>query len=377
MQRRLYMVVLWAIVVALFIGLIGCAPGANDGARTKDSSALDGVAGGRPLRLLLVGTASQDSVRMIDDFHVDQVLRQVFESVPGVTYLTLNYRDSLALASDPSGKKGIALKELATRLDLDGGINVSLARFGSVLATDFQVVDASSGALRFRDLVFRTIRYRDTGGTMLVGPALYDALHVAAGRFVGRKHHRGERIASMPLVLSSIMIPTDPQLLEIARTREATSRSVLTALHDYANTHFPELVTFEPYSRDRLYETVRIAAVVNYLEPKAAERQALFNVGVDRYLLGSIDPHGTDSLRMRLEIRNVVSRTRDTAEHMREMLQPIKMFSSSAFEEDVIVAMLDLAEPLFREAVDSLSSRYERYRVERVAGAVHKPAEKK
>jgi hypothetical protein len=165
------------------------------------------------------------------------------------------------------------------------------------------------------------------------------------------------------------VIPTDQRLGQISKTRDVTSRSVLTALHDYAGLHFPELVTFDPLSRDRLYTTVRIAAVANYMAPKPDELQALFNVGIDRHLVGSIDPVGTDSLRMRLEVRHVVDRSRDSVEFVREMYQPVALFSSSAFEEDVIVAMLDLAEPLFGEVADTVRARYERARVERVKGA--------
>jgi hypothetical protein len=365
---RIYLIALWVLVAILFVGLIACAPGGSKESTAQSDTQRIGSPD-KPLRLLLIGTAAQDSVRTVGDFHVDQVLRQVFDSIAGVRYLTLNYRDSIARAHDPTGKKGVALADLRSALDLDGGINVAVARFGSILALDFGVVDAASGRPRFRELVFQTIRFRDSSGAMLVGPALYDALRTAVGRFVGRKHAKGDVVASAPIVLSSIVIPSDPRLKEISKTREVTSRSILNALNDYAGMHFRELVTFDPISRDRLYETVRIASVVNYLEPKAAERQALFNVGVDRYLVGSIDPVGSDSLRMRIEIRAVVSPTRDTLEQAREMVQPVALVSSSGFEEDAIVAMLDLAEPVFRREADSVTAHYERTRQERVRGA--------
>ncbi|MBC8145901.1 MAG: hypothetical protein H7X80_09975, partial [bacterium] len=339
---------------------------------SRDATRGDSVASDTKLRLLLVGTASQDSVRMVDDFHVDQVLRQIFDSVKGATYLTLNFRDSLALKKDPTGAKGIALKELAGKLDLDAGINVALARFGSVLAVEFQVIDAATGATRFRDLVFQLIRYRDTSGTMLIGPALYDALRTAVGRFVARTHDKTTRVASEPVVLTGFVIPSDPGLMQISKTRDATSRSLLAALHDYAGMHFPELVTFDAASRDRLYQTVRIGSVANYMEPRAAERQALFNVGVDRYLLGSVTPASGDSMRLRLELRSIVSPALDTLELVEEMVQPIAMFSSSDFEEDLIVATLDLAEPLFKQASDSVKSRYERARKARGAATPRK-----
>jgi hypothetical protein len=367
-RHRAYLVLLWMLVAALFLGLVSCAPGQKEGtAGAVDSLGVPSAS--KPLRLLLVGTASQDSARMIADFHVDQVLRQVFDSVDGVEYLTVNRRDSIALAKDPTGKKGVALAELAKALDLDGGINVAVARFGSVLALDFAVIDAATGRPRFRDLVFQQIRFRDTGGTMLVGPALYDGLRAGVGRFIGRRNDSTARVASSPVVLSAIAIANDPALGPMARAREVTARSVLTALYDYAGLHFPELVMFDAASRDRLYETVRIGAVSNAQAPRGAESQALFNVGIDRYLLGAIDPVGPDSIRLRLEMRSIVRPPRDTVEFASEMVQPVSFFSSSAFEEDVIVAMIDLAERVFRSTADSITSRYERARVERVAGA--------
>lgn len=368
LRRRAYLVGLWLLVGALFAGLIGCASGTKENA--QGMSVGDATAAtDRPLRLLLVETATQDSVPVVGDFHVDQVLRQVFDSVDGVEYLTLNVRDSIALARDSTGTKGVPISELAAALDLDGVINVAIARFGSVLGVELRVVDAKTGTVRFRDVVYQLIRYRDSLGTMLVGPALYDALSAGVGRFVGREHGKGSIVASTPIVLSAIVIPSDPRLRSISSTREVTSRSVLTALHDYAGTHYRELVTFDAMSRDLLYTTVRIGSVPNYQAPRAAEHQALFNVGIDRFLVGSIEPIGADSLRMRLEIRTVVDRVRDSVEFSREMVQPIAMFSSSAFEEDVIVAMLDLAEPMFSEAADSVRTRYDRSRKERISGA--------
>lgn len=363
--QRIYLVVLWIAVAALFLGLVGCASGANDKA-THDSSVADSIASGAPLRLLLVSTVAQDSVRVLGDFHVDQVLRQVFDSVDGATYLTLNNRDSLAHVVDPTGRKGIELKELASRLKLDAGITVAIARFASVLAIEFQVLDAKTGVPRFRDLVFQSIRYRDSSGSMLMGPALYDGLRTSVGRFTGRAHDTAWRVASEPIVLSAFVIPSDERLHQISKSRDEASRSVLTALYDYIGMHFPELVAFDATSRDRLYQTVRIGSVANYLEPKAAERQALFNVGVDRYLRGSVDPVGSDSLRIRLEIHSIVSPARDTVEMFREMVQPTTLFISGGYEEDLIVATLDLAEPLFVEASDSVKARYKRLRNSRV-----------
>lgn len=368
LRRRLSLGVLWLLVAALFAGLVGCASGSKDNA--QGARAGDATSGtDRPLRLLLVETAAQDSVRVVGDFHVDQVLRQVFDSVDGVDYLTLNVRDSIALSRDSTGKTGVSMQELAGALDLDGVISVSVARFGSVLGTEMRVVDAKSGAVRFRDVIFGLIRFRDSTGTMLVGPALYDALRAAVGRFIGRVHDKASIVASTPVVLSAIVVPIDSRLRNISSMREGTARSVLTALHDYAGTHFPEIVTFDPLSRDRLYTTVRIAAVANYMAPRPSELQALFNVGIERHLVGSIDPVGADSVRMRLEVRSVVDRSHDSLELAREMVQPIDLFSSSAFEEDVIVAMLDLAEPLYRELSDTVKARYERARQIRVAGA--------
>ena len=70
-------------------------------------------------------------------------------------------------------------------------------------------------------------------------------------------------------------------------------------------------------------------------------------------------PAGKDSLRLRLEIRYVASAALDSLEAFREATLPKLRFQSSELEEELTVAFVDLAEPLYKEAAERIAQRYQ------------------
>ena len=151
------------------------------------------------MRLLLGHTQARDSAAIITDFYVDQALRQAADSIAAAEYLTLNYRDSLATIAVSQGKQGVPFAELGEKLKLDGIIVTNFARFSSVLGVDMRIVDPKTQKDIYRITEFSMIRYRDSSGTMLLGPAIYDAVRKGLGRFFGMPHTPVAPIAEWPI----------------------------------------------------------------------------------------------------------------------------------------------------------------------------------
>ena len=322
---RLLRLLLWCVVVALVIALAGCTSEA-DGGR---SAAVDAP----PMRLLFGGNQAVDSASVITDFAVDQVLRQVIDSIPAYHYLTINYRDSLADLARRSGGKGIELEELGGKLDLDGVIFTQVARFGRTLALRMRVVDPSDRATIYQDVEFRAIRYRDSSGTPLLGPALYEAVRGAIGRWAGIRGTQERPVLTQPVVFEGVVIPGGDTLHGVSEQRTRISAEATRALADFALMHFPSIVALGPESRDALYRTAGLGAVNNTMPLSNFERRALYGVDIDTYLLGEVAPDG-DSVRIRLELRRLLSASADTLVDAQETVVPMEFVSSSTAGEE-------------------------------------------
>lgn len=338
---------------ALLLGLFSCAaePKRN-GAAAPDAEVGSVDAGRNPQRLLLGGVSTTDSLAVVGDFHVDQVLRQVLDSVPQVEYITVNRRDSIALAGDGSG---VELRRLFEELALDGVVYVELARFGSILGAQFRIVDAAGSAVH-RDLVFQMIRYRDSTGAMLAGPALYDAMRSALGRYLQKPHGDGWRVAQTAIVPLAVVIPKE--LGRIGTERSRISYATLRALAEFANRHVAEFTAVDPSSRDELYASAGAGVVENYVAPNDLDRGVLYRVGIDRYLVGSATAAG-DSIRLQLQLHRLRSRVSDVVVDSASVAFPRIYFESTTVERDFVVAMIDLAEQIYARESERIREEYQ------------------
>jgi hypothetical protein len=366
MKRSRYRAILWVLAALLLVGLFSCASGRDDrpakpAAASPDSAVAVQAVGGwkldRPMRLLLAGSTAHDSVKIASELYVDQAIRRVLDSIPQAEFLTLNYRDSLASEAIKKGEAGIGLDDLAKQLRLDGAIYTKIARFGSMLGVDLQIVDPRTKKPFFKDISFSLIRYRDSSGTMLIGPALYDAIRKSLGKYFGVPHTAAAPIATEPLVIGSVEIANTPVLRQIAVQRETLSHATVKALAEYGILHFPEIVPFDIDSRARLYQMFGIGAVEDFEPMHALERTALFNVGVDHYMVGRVIPD-RDSLRLRLEIHAIIDAHRDTLIDASELSYGINDFEKSTIDEDFVVAFIDVAEPLYKREAERVRQSY-------------------
>lgn len=356
----MYRIVLWLLALVFLVALFSCAAGSNDGRGDSTRTVTPGSPreDGKPFVLLLAGAEARDSAAVINDFFVDQALRQALDSIPAAKYLTVNYRDSLANLSVEAGKQGVPLEELAEKLNLDGVIYTRAARFGSMLAIDLRIIDPRTKGILFRDIVFSLIRYRDTSGTMFVGPTLYDCVRKSMGRFFHVPHTAAAPVATVPLVVAGLEIPKDAGLGRVATLRQSISTEVVKALGEYARLHFPELMAFDYESRNQVYRLINVAAVEDYQPMNAAERQVLYGLGIDRYLTGVVALDG-DSLRTRLELRLMVSASRDSVLDVARQAFSTTHFENTKAEEDFVVAMIDLVEPLYKRESERVRTAYQ------------------
>jgi hypothetical protein len=357
----MYRILLWIVAGVLLLALFSCAGSSDGRSRASDSAGAKRVAD-HPLRLVLAGSESRDSAAVVTEFHVDQALRAALDSIPNARYVTINYRDSLAAEFVKEGKKGIPLAELGSRLNLDGAIFTRIARFGSILASELRIVDPKSGALLFRDLSFSLIRFRDTSGTMFLGPTVYDLVRKSVARYFGVPHTAEQPVATEPMIVTGVVIPPDSALGQIRVNRQTASTEGVKALGEFARMHYPELIAFDYASRGALYRTVNIGGIDDYEPLDEAERQAMYNVGIDKYVTASAGLTPTDSLHLRLEIHYISSRSGDSLIDHQDTTVARTKFETSTSETDFVVALIDLAEPLFDREAERVRAMYEEYR---------------
>lgn len=355
-SRRLSQLLLGAIALLLLLLLFSCSAG--DGGRsgsTVDSSRPNAL----PTRLILGRSEAGDSIAPASPFFVDQSIRAAIDSIPGMEYVTIDIRDSLADRAIASGGTGLQTSELGRLLGVDGVIFARIERFGSVAAAEMRIVSPVDDRLIFRSVAWSFIRYRDSAGTMYLGPTLYDLMRQLLGRYYGMRQTTRNPVATEPLVVTSLVIPHDRRLGQIAVRRDEIAISGVKALGEFARRHYPELVGFDYDSRAALYRTVNIRAVIDCIPPGNRERLAMFNLGIERYVIAITNPVGTDSLVLRVEIRSVVSSSADTLVDAEERRFSIAEFQTSSVVDNLVVAVIDLAEPLFRREAQRVSVNYE------------------
>lgn len=353
--------VLWALIALLVAAIVACAPETTN--KTTDGNPTATTPAGqwkqtRPMRLMLAGSEARDSVAVATEFIVDQALRRALEGIPQVEYLTLNYRDSLVKLAQDSGKK-LTVVQLAQQLHLDGVVYTRLARFSSVLALEFRIANPSTGQLTYRDLAFSMIRYRDSAGTMLLGPTLYDVLRKSTAKFFGRPDSDSLPVASAPLVVTSIAIEKDTALGRFSTYRQELATEGVKALGEYTRMNFPSLVAFDITSRNQVYLLGKILAVDDYKPTSAQERDILYNVGIDHYLTGAITPTGKDSITFRLELRFMKSRTEDLVIDLNQATHPRLKYQTSDLVHDYVQTLAELAQPMLLRTAEKIHKAYE------------------
>ncbi|MEO5929849.1 MAG: hypothetical protein ABIR47_07945 [Candidatus Kapaibacterium sp.] len=356
----LYRILFGIIVTILLVALCSCATGSNDGGRASDTlrPALAQGAVTHPLRLVLGGSEARDSAAIITPFFVDQAIRQTIDSIPSAAYVTINFRDSLADAAVAEGKKGIPIGELAKRLNVDGVIFTRAARFSNVLAVELRIIDPASGRAIFRDISFSMIRYRDTTGTMFLGPALYDAVRKSLYKYFGVAHSEEMPVATEPLVVAGLVIAKDPKLGRIAMERQDMASEGVKALGEYARINVPELVALDYESRREIFRTVNVVAVEDYAPMAGLERRALFNIGIDRFLTGTVTPLPGDQVGLRLELRSITSANTDSLVDHADTVLATLAFQTSTARRDFVVIWIDMAEKLYPREADRLRNEY-------------------
>lgn len=355
-SRRLYQLLLGAIAILLLLLLWSCSAG--EGGRGNGTSRVRPMQDHRPTRLILGRSEAGDSAKPVTEFHVDQSLRAVIDSIDGVDYVTINVRDSLAESAIAAGGKGLPTNELERRLGVDGVAFFRIERFGSVLVAQMRVAAPADNRLLFSSVAWSFIRYRDTAGTMYLGPTLFDLIRQLLGRCYRVPHRSDRPVATEPLVMTTIVIPRDPALDQVSVHREEIATSGVKALGEYARRHFPELIAFDYAGRAALYRTVNIGGVEDYVPTGASERRAMFNLGIERYVTGLVRNVGPDSLLLRIEIRGVNSPSSDTLVDAEERRYPISRFQTSTVVDDVVIPLIDLAEPLFKREAERVAASY-------------------
>ncbi|MCB0711265.1 MAG: hypothetical protein KDD67_02930 [Ignavibacteriae bacterium] len=331
------------------VPLVGsCAAGDSGGSDGKEEG---GSVGGR---VALVEVLSHDSAKAAQPTILDGMLRQAFDSIPDVSYVTFSERGTKIPGSD----SGVSVADLAKQLDLAQVLSIRVARFGSVVGADLRSVEPASGKLLFHDRAFSFIRYRDQEDNLLFGPALYEAVERLVWRMGKRPDSEHLVVSAEPLVVGSVVIARDPALGKIEKDRVEISKNGVRALGDFARVSFPEFVVFDYESRSRLYETVGLAAVEDHEPVGNLERSALFKLDIPYMLSASITPGTNDSVRFRVEFYRVTGNQSDTLLDFEEQQMEIKLFNTATTERDAVGLLLELAKNLLTRQAGDIRSRY-------------------
>ncbi len=107
-----------------------------------------------------------------------------------------------------------------------------------------------------------------------------------------------------------------------------------------------------------MYESLKLGRVESTMGMLAVERDALLSVGIERYLSGVVEASGAENVRFALEIHQIAPGGIDTIIDQQDVVLARSMFETSTMEQEVMVTLIDLAEPLFNRESERVRSRY-------------------
>ena len=136
-----------------------------------------------------------------------------------------------------------------------------------------------------------------------------------------------------------------------------TLGNAIVAITDENNRLFPDRAVTE---RQVALSTgiMNVGGVEDYMPIAPAERQALYNVGVDHYLTVSTSLTPTDSLKIRMELRYLASASRDSVVDAEEETFRRTAFETATAKEDFVLALVGLAEPIYTRESERVRKAY-------------------
>lgn len=344
-----------SLVATLLI--IGCASG--DGQESGSDSERPSPRGHESLfegRLALVSVQTDDSSTLATSPVVDGMLGQAFDSLDDVEYVSI-------AETGLEGRTGGAVDSVAAGLELDGGVALRIARLGSVVGVDLRIVDPVSGEVLHHDRTFSFIRYREKGGAMLFGPALYEALYrhvlrIGAEPVGSMPDGRVIVAGAEPLVIGTVRIERDSSLGRILDNRVEISRDGVRALGDFIRYRFNEFVVFDVDSRARLYGVVGLEMVEDHEPVGNLERQAMFSVDVPYFLTTGIGRPGGDSIEFSARLHRVTGPDSDVVVDSAFRRYEYSLFQTTTTVRDAIAELLVVSEELLRRAGERIRKDY-------------------
>lgn len=298
-----------------------------------------------------------DSAKAAAPVVVDRMLVQVFDSIPETEYVSITRQGEAGTGASGSDT-AISVEKLARTFSLDGTISLRIARFGSIVGVDMGIFEPISGKEIFRDRAFSFIRYRDQDGTLLFGPALYEALNRLVHRLEKLPDSDYLAVSAQPIIISNVVIGRDSALGKIAANREKISTDGIRALGDFMRLKYPELVVFDYDSRSRVYETVGIGMVEDHAPVRDLERNAMFNLDLPYYLTTAILPAAGDSVEVRAEVRYILSPRTDSLLISESKRFPRLQFERSTLVKDVVTELLEIADEALLRHADQIRAAY-------------------
>ena len=324
--------------------LAACASG--DSQESKGDP--EGVPNGVPKapafqgRIALLSLQTDDSSSVATAPVVDDMLAQAFDSLDAIEYVTLS-------ESGLGGTSGASVDSAASALDLAGGLALRIARLGSVVGVDLRIVDPSTGQVLYHDRTFSFIRFREKGGAMLLGPALYEAVYRHVLRIDGEEvgllpDGRTLVAGAEPLVIGAVQIERDSTLGRILENRVDISRDGVRALGDFVRYRFSEFVVLDVASRSRLYEVVGLEMVEDHEPVGNLERKAMFSVDVPYFLTTWIRRPDGDSIEIGARLHRVTGPESDEVLDSTARRYEYSLFQTTTTTRDAIAELLSVTE---------------------------------
>jgi hypothetical protein len=232
----------------------------------------------------------------ISETKIDMALSFAFTILDSKQYISAKERDSISSHLYEMNENPELMK-VAKLSDAKNLLFAKVNVLGNIIRADIDIINVADTTKRSRGFGYALVRYFDKEtGDLIYDPALLTSIQRALAVAMNDSllfvdSIKGFNVRPLPTLVIGSIYYVDYESFkdwEIIRNHVVSSYSAVESIFEAANKS-EKYVVYDLATRDSVYSKFKLYGIENYAAPSEHELNALYKVGVDYFITGSLE----------------------------------------------------------------------------------------
>lgn len=232
----------------------------------------------------------------ISETKIDMALSFAFTILDSKQYISAKERDSVSSHLYEMNEKP-ELMRVANLTNAENLLFVKVNVLGNIIRADIDIINFADTTKRSRGFGYALVRYYDNEtGDLIYDPALLTSIQRALAIAMNDSllfvdSTKGFNVRPLPTLVIGSIYYVDYEAFkdwEIMRNHVVSSYSAVESIFEAAYKS-DKYVVYDLATRDSVYTKFKLYGIENYAAPSEHELDALYKVGVDYFITGSLE----------------------------------------------------------------------------------------